>query len=132
MGESPKQAPAKVSSVEAYISEFPPAVQEKLREMRQIIREVVPEGTVEKLSWAMPTYDLHGNLVHFAAHKGHVGFYPGADGIEAFKDRFENRKYSKGAVQFPLDQPLPKALIQEIVAFRVKQNQEAFEAKKKK
>ena len=132
MSESPKPAAAKTPTVDAYISDCSPEVQEKLREMRQIIRGALPEGVVERISWGMPTYDLHGNLVHFAAHKGHVGFYPGADGIEAFKDRFEGRKYSKGAVQLPLSQPLPKALIQEIVAFRVKQNQAAYEAKKKK
>jgi uncharacterized protein YdhG (YjbR/CyaY superfamily) len=76
----------------------------------------------ETISYQMPTYRYYGNLVHFAAHSHHIGFYPGPDGIEAFKDRFSGLKYSKGAVQFDIDKPIPYDLIGEIVMYRLQEN----------
>lgn len=108
--------------IKKYIEQFPDEIQSKLNELYSIIRETVPEDTTEKISWQMPTFYLKGNLVHFAGHKNHVGFYPGANGIENFKNSFADLKYSKGAVQFKYDKPLPKELIQKIVKFRVSEN----------
>jgi uncharacterized protein YdhG (YjbR/CyaY superfamily) len=110
------------TTIDEYIKGFPAEIQERLYEMYHIIKEVTPEATREKMSWGMPTFHLNGNLVHFAGCKSHTGLYPGASGIENFKHRFENLKYSKGAVQFSHKTPLPKALIQEIVSFRVLEN----------
>lgn len=110
------------NDIKEYIEDFPVEIQEKLNQMYNIIKEAVPTETIEKISWRMPTFYLNGNLVHFAGHKNHIGFYPGASGIENFKDNFEGLKYSKGAVQFNYDKPLPKSLIQKIVKFRVKEN----------
>ena len=69
----------------------------------------------------MPAYKLNGMLVYFAGYKAHIGFYPTASGIKHFLPKIQNYKHSKGTVQFPIDKPLPKALIEEIVAFRIKE-----------
>jgi uncharacterized protein YdhG (YjbR/CyaY superfamily) len=107
------------SSVDAYIAEFPPEVQQVLQEMRNLIKAAAPDAT-EAISYAMPTFDLNGkHLVHFAAFKHHIGLYPTPTGVEAFKADLAPYKTSKGAVQFPLGQPLPTDLIRRIVAFRV-------------
>jgi uncharacterized protein YdhG (YjbR/CyaY superfamily) len=108
-------------SIDEYILQFSPEIQEKLRALRNIIKESTPDAE-EMISWQMPTFALYGNLVHFAAHKKHIGFYPGASGIEAFKPKLSEYKGSKGAVQFPLEKPLPYELISEIVKFRVAEN----------
>ena len=105
-----------------YINQQPPKSQPKLTEMYNIIKEVVTPLTTEKISWAMPTFYLNGNLVHFAYAKKHVGFYPGANGVASFLDQLTEYKTSKGAIQFPYDKPLPKELIQDIVKFRIKEN----------
>ncbi len=107
--------------IEEYILQFPEEKQAKLREIWQIIKETAPEAT-ERISWQMPTFYLNGNLVHFAAHASHIGFYPGDSGVSNFTDKLGEYKYSKGAIQFPLSKPLPKELITEIVTFRVKEN----------
>ncbi len=86
-----------------------------------MIQEAAPEAT-ETINYQMPTFVLHGNLVHFAAQKKHIGFYPTPSGIEAFQAELAGYKSSKGAVQFPLDQPLPLELIGRIVTFRVAEN----------
>ena len=104
-----------------YIQNAPADVREKLTAMRDAILSIVPEAT-EKISYGMPTFFLNGNLVHFAAFKNHIGFYPGADGIANFAAEFGAYKFSKGAVQFPLDQPLPLELVKRITAFRKEQN----------
>ncbi len=110
----PHTPPAPITD---YILQFPPEVQQKLNQMRDAILEIVPEAT-EKISYGMPTFYLNGNLVHFAAYKSHIGFYPAPDGIAAFAKEFGAYKFSKGAVQFPLDQPLPLELVKRITAFR--------------
>ncbi len=110
----------KAATIDDYISTFSPEIQKILTEIRGIIREAAPEAT-EKISWQMPTFYLNGNLVHFAGHKGHVGFYPGAEGISHFLEKLGQYKTSKGAVQFPYAEPLPRELIIEITRFRVSQ-----------
>jgi uncharacterized protein YdhG (YjbR/CyaY superfamily) len=109
------------ATIDEYITQFSPDIQERLQLTRAAIKQAVPDAA-EKISWAMPTFYLNGNLVHFAAFKTHVGFFPGADGIEAFKEKLKDYSYSKGGVQFPFVKPLPVALIGEIVRFRAAQN----------
>ncbi|MEI4770269.1 DUF1801 domain-containing protein [Psychrobacillus sp. FJAT-51614] len=118
-------------SIDEYISTFTLDVQEKLKTLRQIIIEAAPDAT-EKISYQMPTFAFHGNLVHFAAYKNHIGFYPAPSGIEAFKEELALYKGAKGSVQFPLEQPLPYELIGKIVKFRVAENRNKAEDKKKK
>jgi uncharacterized protein YdhG (YjbR/CyaY superfamily) len=109
-------------SIDAYISSFPKEVQVQLQELRALISQCAPEAT-EKISYQMPTFYLSGNLVHFAAYSGHIGFYPTPSGVAAFEDELSEYQYSKGAIQFRLDEPLPVKLIEKIVKFRVKENQ---------
>ncbi len=118
-------------SIDEYIASFPAEVQEKLQTLREVIQAAAPEAT-EKISYQMPTFALHGNLVHFAAFPKHIGFYPDPSGIEAFKEELSAYKGAKGSVQFPLEKPLPYGLISKIVKFRVAENLEKAEAKKKK
>lgn len=108
-------------SIDEYIQTFPGHIQEKLNNLREVIRELAPQAQ-EKISYQMPTFYLNGNLVHFAAFKKHIGFYPTSSGIEAFASELTKYKYSKGAVQFPLEEPLPIDLIKKIVSFRVEEN----------
>jgi uncharacterized protein YdhG (YjbR/CyaY superfamily) len=116
-----------------YIEQFPEDVQETLQTLRSRIKELAPEAT-EKISYGMPTFYLQGNLVHFAAYKNHIGFYPTPSAIEAFAAELSAYESSKGAVKFPIDQPLPWALIEQIVKFRVEENQKkaADKSRKKK
>jgi len=118
-------------SIDEYISKFAPEVQEILKTLRKVIKEAAPEAE-EKISYQMPTFALHGNLVHFAAHKNHIGFYPAPSGINAFKDELSEYKGAKGSVQFPLDKPLPYELIIRIVKYRVAENLKQAEDKLKK
>ncbi|GAA0722553.1 hypothetical protein GCM10008905_14180 [Clostridium malenominatum] len=118
-------------SIDEYILQFSPEVQEKLQSLRNVIKESAPDAE-EKMSWQMPTFALYGNLVHFAAHKKHIGFYPGPSGIDTFKLKLSEYKWSKGAVQFPIEKPLPYELIGEIVRFRVAENIKEAESKLKK
>ena len=104
-----------------YILQFPADVQQKLNELRTAILEIVPNAT-EKIAYGIPTFYVNGNLVHFAAYKHHIGFYPGASGIETFQSELTQYKLSRGTVQFPLDQPLPMELIRRIVQYRLAEN----------
>ena len=106
-----------------YIATFPKDVQELLERMRQAIKEAAPMAE-EAISYQMPTFKLNGNLVHFAAFKHHIGFYPVPSGIEAFKKELAPYETSKGSIRFPMDKPIPLDLVKRIVEFRVKQNQE--------
>jgi uncharacterized protein YdhG (YjbR/CyaY superfamily) len=109
-------------SIDEYIAEFPPETQKLLEEVRALIRASAPDAT-EKISYAIPTFDLHGkHLVHFAGFERHIGFYPTASGIEAFKEELKSYKSAKGSVQFPLGQPLPADLIRRMVEFRVQES----------
>ena len=114
-------------TIDEYIKTFPEDVQIILEKIRQTIRKAAPEA-VEAISYQMPTFKLNGNLVHFAAFKDHIGFYPIPSGIEAFKEELSPYIRGKGTVQFPLDKPIPYELVEKIVIFRVKENL----AKKKK
>ncbi|NQX48646.1 DUF1801 domain-containing protein [Paenibacillus tritici] len=120
------------ASVDQYIASCAPEVQEILQTLRKVIREAAPEAE-EKISYQMPTWFLHKNLVHFAAFKNHIGFYPDPSGIEAFKEELSRYKGAKGSVQFPIGEPLPYELITRIVQFRVAENkQQAAEKRGKK
>lgn len=110
-----------MNEVEKYIDEFPKEVQEKLNELRENILELAPNAQ-ERICMRMPTYDLNGKwLVHFAAFKKHIGFYPQPEGIVAFQDKLKGYKTTKGTIQFPIDEPLPIELIREIIKYRVKE-----------
>lgn len=120
-----------ITTIDEYIALFPEEVQKILQELRLTIQSSAPEAT-EKISYQMPTFFLKGNLVHFAAHPHHIGFYPTPSGIEAFQGELSAYKSSKGAVQFPLDQPLPLDLIARVVKFRVAENLKNAEMKSSK
>jgi uncharacterized protein YdhG (YjbR/CyaY superfamily) len=116
-------------NIDEYISAFPADIQELLQLMRKTIQEAAPEAK-EAISYAIPTFKLNGNLVHFAAFKNHIGFYPAPMGLEAFKEELEPYLAGKGTAQFPLDQPLPLELITKIVKFRVAKSLENVKVKK--
>jgi uncharacterized protein YdhG (YjbR/CyaY superfamily) len=115
-------------SIDDYIASFPTDVQAILEQVRKTIQVAAPEAE-EAISYAMPTFKLHGNLVHFAAYKNHIGFYPAPRGLEEFKEELSGYKGAKGSVQFPINQPMPLDLIARIVSFRVKDNLEKRKAK---
>ncbi|MET0636047.1 MAG: DUF1801 domain-containing protein [Chitinophagaceae bacterium] len=108
-------------TIDAYISTFPDGVQKLLEEVRTTIRKAAPDA-VEAIKYAMPTYILNGNLVHFAAFNNHIGFYPAPVGMKEFQGELSKYKTGKGSVQFPIDRPMPVALITKIVKFRVAGN----------
>jgi uncharacterized protein YdhG (YjbR/CyaY superfamily) len=110
-------------TIDEYIDTFPEDVRKILSQLRQTIRDTAPEAE-ETINYQMPTFTLNGNLVHFAAFKNHIGFYPTPTGIEAFKEELAAYKGAKGSVQFLIDQPLPLPLIRKIVEYRVKENLE--------
>lgn len=118
------------TTIDEYIATFPADVQTTLQKVRETIRKAAPDAT-EAISYQMPTFKLNGNLVHFAAFKNHIGFYPVPSGIEKFKKELSVYPQGKGSVQFPLDRPIPYALISKIVKFRVKENLEKAKAKRK-
>lgn len=117
-------------SIDDYISKFPSEIQEILSTIRKVIKETAPDA-IEKISYQMPTFTLHGNLVHFAAFKNHIGFYPTPNGIDAFKEELSVYKGAKGSIQFPLNKPMPYELISKIVKFRVAENIKKAEDKRK-
>ena len=111
----------KPQDIDEYIENFSTEIQEILQKIRKIIQEAAPEAN-EAISYQMPTFKLNGNLVHFAVCKNHIGFYPTPSGIANFADELSKYKTSKGAVQFPLNLPIPFELIDKIVRFRVIEN----------
>ena len=126
-----KSAGAPPKTIDEYIAPWPEEIKAKLRSMRETIQKAAPAAE-EAISYQMPTFTLHGNLVHFAAFKNHIGFYPVPSGLKAFEKELSKFKTGKGSAQFPLDQPLPLALVTKIVKFRVSENLAKAEAKKKK
>ncbi len=116
------------TTIDEYIATFPTEMQKILKELRTVIKAAAPKAE-EKISYQMPTFALKGNLVHFAVHKNHIGFYPTPSGIQAFERELSVYESSKGAVQFPIDKPLPLKLIARIVKFRVTENLKKAEAK---
>ena len=119
-----------INSIDEYIGTFPQEIQTLLEQVRATIKQAAPEAE-EAIKYAMPTFVFNGNLVHFAAFKHHIGFYPVPSGIEAFKKELSVYKGAKGSVQFPLDQPMPLELISKIVKFRVNENLLKAKTKKK-
>ena len=109
----------KITNIDEYIRGFPEHTGKLLIQLREIIRNAAPEAQ-EVISYQMPAFKQKGILVYFAAYKNHIGFYPTASGVEAFKDELSPYKCSKGIIQFPLDRPLPVGLITKIVEFRVR------------
>lgn len=126
---SPMQTAAK--NIDDYIADFPPDVQKILQKIRAAIHKAAPEA-VETISYQIPTFDLNGHLIHFAAYKNHIGLYPAPSGIVKFKKELAPYESAKGSVRLPLDQPIPYDLITKIVKFRLKENLAKAEAKKKK
>mgnify|MGYP000297670277 FL=1 len=119
------------TSIDEYIATFPDDIQKLLQQMRATIKAAAPDAK-EKISYQMPTFDLKGNLVHFAAFKTHIGFYPTPSGTEAFKDELARYQAGKGSIQFPLDEPLPLELVSKIVKLRVAENLKKAEEKSRK
>lgn len=109
-------------NIDDYIAQYPADIKQILELMRATIKQAAPLAT-ECIKYAMPTYVHHGNLVHFSACKAHLGFYPSPSGILAFSSQLTPYYCSKGAIQFPYSNPLPTALIMEIVHFRLKENE---------
>jgi uncharacterized protein YdhG (YjbR/CyaY superfamily) len=108
-------------NINEYISSFPAETQTILEKIRTTIKKAAPDAK-EKINYGIPTFTLNGNLVHFAAFKNHIGFYPTPSGIEAFRKELSSYENAKGSVKFPIDEPIPFDLITEIVKFRVKEN----------
>ena len=108
-------------TMDEYIAAFPKEVQDILEKMRGTIRKSAPQAE-EAISYGIPTFKLNGNLVHFAAFKNHIGFYPTPSAIVAFKKELSLYRQAKGSVQFPIDQPIPFDLVKKIVRYRVGEN----------
>jgi uncharacterized protein YdhG (YjbR/CyaY superfamily) len=117
MDRNPKQ----IQTIDEYIEQFPGEIQDILQKLRQVIRESAPEAK-EAISYRIPTFKLNGNLVHFAAFKDHISFFPTSSGIAAFKRELSAFKTSKGTVRFPLGTPIPYDLVKKIVKLRVREN----------
>ncbi|MBA2279416.1 DUF1801 domain-containing protein [Candidatus Saccharibacteria bacterium] len=116
-----------VTTIDEFISTYPKDTQVKLNKVRETIRKAVPEAG-EKISYGIPTFTFHGNLVHFSAYDKHIGFYPGSAPIVEFAKELEPYKTAKGTIRFPLDRPIPYELIDKITRYCVVRN---LERKKK-
>jgi uncharacterized protein YdhG (YjbR/CyaY superfamily) len=125
MHESEKR----IDTIDDYIKMFPSDIQVILKKIRHLINECAPTAK-EAISYGMPTFKLNGNLVHFAAYKNHIGFYPTPSAIKTFQKELAAYKTSKGAIQFPIDEPIPFDLIKKIVKYRVKEQYEKTKAGK--
>lgn len=110
-----------IKNIDDYIKTFPKEIQKILEQVRLAIKGSAPEAE-ETINYQIPTFKLNGNLVHFAAFKNHIGFYPAPSGLKAFKKEISSYKSSKGSVQFPIDEPMPLSLIKKIVKYRVCEN----------
>ena len=124
-----KLATKTAKNIDEYVEAFPKEVQKILQQVRVTIKNAAP-GAGEKIAYAIPTFVLNGNLVHFAAFKNHIGFYPAPSGTKAFEKELSIYKSGKGSVQFPLNEPMPLDLITKIVKLRVKKNLEKSKTKK--
>lgn len=121
----------KPKDIDGYIASFSPEVQKLLEQVRATIHKAAPDA-IEAISYAMPTFKLNGNLVHFAAFTNHIGFYALPSGNVAFQKELTPYKTGKGSIQFPFNKPLPLDLITKIVHFRIEENAQKAELKKKK
>lgn len=104
--------------IDDYIAGFEGKTQDQLKIIYKVIKETAPE-LEEKISWGMPTFALSHNIIHFAAHKAHIGLYPGAEAVEHFADALKGYKTSKGAIQFPIDREIDTDLIRRILQFNL-------------
>lgn len=115
-----------ITSIEEYLAEYPPETRVKLEEIRNLIRKKAPQAT-ESISYGIPTYKTFGKpLVYFAGFKNHIGFYATPTGNTEFTEELTNYKHGKGSIQFPLKREVPLWLIEQMVIFRVKENEEKF------
>jgi len=112
---------SKITTMDEYISQFSEEIQDLLNKIRRTIKESVPDAK-ETINYGIPTFKLKGNLVHFAAFKKHIGFYPTPSGISAFKKELSSYDIAKGSIKFPLNKPIPFDLIRKIVKYRVNEN----------
>lgn len=119
-----------VKTIDEFIASSPTDVQAVLQKIRATIQKAAPKAK-ETINYGIPTFTLEGNLVHFSAFKAHIGFYPTPSGIEKFKQELSAYELAKGSVKFPLDKPIPYALIAKVVKFRVKENLEKAKSKGK-
>jgi len=119
----------KPENIDQYIANFPLATQKLLKQIRETVHHAVPDAK-EVISYGMPAFKQNKVLVYFAGYAKHIGFYPTGSGIEAFKDALADYKWSKGAVQFPLDKPLPLDLIKRITKFRAERDLEKIKKRK--
>jgi uncharacterized protein YdhG (YjbR/CyaY superfamily) len=124
-----KAALTKFKTVDEYLASFPANTKKILQAVRNTIQKSAPQAE-ELISYNMPAFKLHGMLVFYAAYEKHIGFYPTASGIQAFKKEISRYKNAKGSVQFPINEPMPFDLISKIVKFKVKENQEKEKAKR--
>lgn len=108
-------------TISEYIGSFPPDVRKKLREIRLLIRRAAP-GATEAIRYGIPTLRMKGNLVHFAAYKDHIGFYPGAEAMRTFTSELKGYETAKGTLRIPLDRNIPVSLLRRIVRYRVKKS----------
>jgi uncharacterized protein YdhG (YjbR/CyaY superfamily) len=109
------------ADINAFIADCPEEVQVILEKIRATIQQAAPEAK-EAIKYGMPTFVLYGNLVHFAAYKNYIGFYPAPTGIDAFIEELAPYRTGKGTIQFPFDKPIPYDLITKVVKFRVEEN----------
>ncbi len=114
-------------NIDEYLDQQPEETRKKLEEIRTLVRALVPEAS-EKIAYGIPTFTYHGNLLHFAGYKAHIGFYPGSTPVKQFEKELSGYETSKGTIKFPLSQPLPLSLIRKITLACVERN----ESKKKR
>jgi len=105
-------------TIDEYIAQFPAEIRDILQKLRQVVREEAPQAE-EAIRYRIPTFRLNGNLVHFAAFRDHVSFFPTSSGVAAFREELAGYETSKGTIRFPLDRPIPYDLVRRIVRFRV-------------
>ena len=118
------------SLIDNYINQFPKEVRDKLIELNNLIKEIVPDAT-EKFSYGMPTYYYYKNLVHFAVNKNHIGFYPTPSGVSYFLSLSDKYPSSKGAIRFDIKNELPLDIIRKVIEFRKMENYNMYETNKK-
>lgn len=118
----------KPTNIDEYMINFPESTLLMMEQLRETIHKAAPEAE-EVISYSMPAFKWNGILVYFAGYKNHIGFYPGSGAIKTYEKELTKFKTSKGAIQFPLDKPLPLGLVTKIVKLRIKQNKEKMKKK---
>jgi uncharacterized protein YdhG (YjbR/CyaY superfamily) len=116
-----KTSKRQAKTIDEYIALFPKNIQDILEKLRRAIKKSAPKAE-ETINYGIPTFKLYGNLVHFAAFKNHIGFYPTSSGIAAFKKDLSPYKHARGSVQFPIDKAIPFDIVRRMVKFRVEEN----------